>query len=312
MTDRSRAFFISLSILALVLFSAFGTIPVYADDGTTSDSTETATVTGTEPVATEQPTSDPSTVVNDEQQPPADGTTPTTETQPVVEETPLLEQVPDNITVTVVDETGEAQPLVSQDSAEAVLLSDPIWCPAGQAPTPGANGCTQSYTSFTQLLDFLKANEGDAAYQQDGTIYVQQGTYAGGEQSIDFNSYNFTEINKKNLTVTGGWNTTTNEVNSTSSFNVPIIIGSSGNPWGGSVTLNNIIINGAADQTGLTLYSNGNIELSNVEVTNSQNGAEIDAKGNVTINNSKFHKNKEKGADITVWGQCQCLQQRFQ
>src|SRR5512141_810166 len=80
MLARSRAFFISLSILALVLFSAFGTIPVYADDGTTSGSTETTTPAGTDPVATEQPASDPSTV-SDVQQPPADGTT-TTEEQP--------------------------------------------------------------------------------------------------------------------------------------------------------------------------------------------------------------------------------------
>jgi hypothetical protein len=85
---------------------------------------------------------------------------------------------------------------------------------------------------------------GNAAYQGAGTIYVEQGAYAGGESSIDFNSYNLSNIQNFDLTVTGGWNTTTNTVDpaSSSTFNVPIIIGSSTNPWGGSLTINNIQI----------------------------------------------------------------------
>lgn len=286
MSNKFRAFFISLSLLALLAFSAFGTIPAYADDGTTTGSTDTTTTTGT----------DQGTVTTDT------GGQPTADTPPAADTTPLLEQVPDNTTVTVVDASGEALPLASQESADAVTLSDPIWCPATQTvPTPGQNGCTESYTSFTDLLNFLEANQGDAAYQVNGTIYVEQGTYQGGEQTIDFNTHNLNTLQQYDLTVTGGWNTTNNTVNSTSNFSVPIIIGSNGNPWTGSLTLNNIVVNGA-NQTGLTLNSDGNVELSNIEVTNSQNGVDINAGGNVTINNSNIHHNKQKGADITSGG----------
>lgn len=279
MSDRSRAFFISLSVLALLLLSAFGTVPAYADDGTTTGSTDTTTSTGTDQ---------------------GDTTTTTTEqAQPEAAPAPLLEQLPDNTTVTVVDETGEAQPLASTSSAEAVVLSDPIWCPATQTtPTPGANGCTISYGSFTDLLAAIAADP--ANYQVDGTIYVEQGVYLGGEESIDFNdtTFNATNLQQHNLTITGGWDTTTNTVTGTSEFNVPIILGSSSNPWAGSLTLNNLIINGV-NQTGLTLYSDKNVTVSNVEVTDSLNGAEISAGGNVTVEKSKFHNNKNQGANIT-------------
>jgi len=273
MSDKTRAFFLSLSIVALLVFSAVGTIPVYADDGTTTGSTDTTTTTTGTDLGDTSVTGDV---------PPPEIVTP-----------PLLEQLPENTTVTVVDAAGDAQPLASQDSAEAVLLSDPIWCPAGQVPTPGENGCTASFTSFTELLTYLQANETDVVYQQAGTIYVQQGAYLGGEESIDFNSYNFTNLNQQDLTLQGGWDTTDNSVDpaDTSQFTVPIIIGSSSNPWVGSLTLNNLIINGVGDQTGLTLYSQGDIDLSNVEVTNSQNGADVNAGGNVTVKNSKFNNN---------------------
>ena len=205
----------------------------------------------------------------------------------------LLEQVPDNTTVTVLDAEGEAQPLASQESADAILISDPIWCPAGQSPTPGENGCTQSYSSFTELLDFLKANEGDAAYQQAGTIYVQQGAYLGGEASVDFNSYGFSSLNNYNLTVHGGWDTVDNSIDptDTSQFNIPIIIGTSTNPWVGSLTFNNLVISNVSGQTGLTLYSQGDITLSNVVVTDSRSGARLHAGGNVSVSNSEFSNN---------------------
>jgi hypothetical protein len=280
--SKTRVIFLSLTIVALLAFSAVGTIPVYADDGTTTESTDTTTTAGTDPVDTSA----------------------TGDVQPEDVSTPILEQLPENTTVTVIGETGEALPLASQASADAVLLSDPIWCPENQAPTPGEYGCTESYTSFTELLDFLKANEDNLEYQKDGTIYVQQGDYLTDETSIDFNSYEF--ANQKNLTVQGGWNTTDNTLAGTSNFIVPIIIGSSSNPWGGSLTINNIIIDGVEDQAGLTLYSQGDIELSNVEVTNSMDGAVVDASGNVTVKKSKFNKNGSgtivdaNGTDIAI------------
>src|SRR5512138_2245258 len=181
-----------------------------------------------------------------------------------------------------------------------------MWCPVvnGQVTAPGGAGCTQSFTSFTDLLTFLSGN---ASFQGAGTIYVQQGTYNGGETAIDLNSasYNLSNIRNSDLTITGGWNTSTNVVDpaGTSNFTIPILIGTSTNPWGGSLVISNIAINKTSG-TGLTLYSQGDITLSNVTSTNSVNGAgaELNAGGGVNINNSKFDRNKTAGAIIRAGG----------
>jgi len=221
---------------------------------------------------------------------------------------PDLSALPENTSVTVLDSNGQSQPLATQGAADTLAQSDPIWCPAGAAPVPSANGCTQTFTSFTDLLNFLSGN---AAYSGDGTIYVQQGAYNGGESSIDFNATNLSNISNNNLTITGGWNTSTNVVDNTttSNFNVPILIGSGANPWGGTLTINNISISGSTG-TGLTVYTTGDINLTNVSVSgavatsgnSNGSGAELDAGGNVTIDNSKFIGNRTSGATIRSRG----------
>ena len=225
--------------------------------------------------------------------------------EPVVEETgsSILSDVPENTSVTVLNADGQPEPLATESAANAITTtSDPIWCPQGQPPIPGANGCTASFTSFDALLTFLSGN---ASYQGAGTIFVQQGAYNGGESSIDFNSYNLGNISNSDLSVQGGWNTTTNIVDptTTSDFGISILIGSSANPWGGSLTINNIIIRNTSD-TGLVVYSQNDINVSNVQVINSANGggAELNAGGNVTVNNSNFLRNKTTGASIHAGG----------
>ncbi len=215
---------------------------------------------------------------------------------------PVLDAVPENTTVAVLNADGQSEPLATQAAADAIAAtSDPIWCPAGQAPTPGANGCTQSFTSFNALLTFLSGNA--ATYQGAGTIYVQQGNYQGGESNVDFNNYNLSNISNASLTITGGWNTSTNTVDpaATSTFNnVPIFIGSSTNPWGGSLTINNISV-AFPSETGITLYSQGDINLTNVNVINAGTGAgaELNAVGDVTIADSHFDRNKTAGVIIS-------------
>lgn len=313
----------------MLLFSAVGTTTVYADDGPTTATPEAGAtvtsvdgqppVTGTEtPPPTETPVPDTTTVTSVERQLPVSGTettaptgavgTDTTATTsvevslPAVTPEPVLERLPDNTTVTVLSSDGIAMSLASQDAANAIASGyDPIWCPAGQPPIPGANGCTQSFASFDALLTGLSGN---AAYQGAGTIYVQQGAYAGGETSIDFNSssYNLSNIKNFDLTVQGGWNTKNNSVDpaSTTTFKVPIIIGTTANPWGGSLTFNNIYIDQAGGQASLILNSQIDITLTNVEVTRSVsgNGAELNAGRDVNIKDSDFYKNKEAGALI--------------
>jgi parallel beta helix pectate lyase-like protein len=343
MTSKIRSLFLSSTIITVLLFSAVGTTAVYADDDTTADTptaetgrgedtseeatsvpeaTATAEPAAKEGTATEVPATDsveatatPEATATGEPVAPAEDGTPSDpqQTETVVTtveetappaETSILEKVPENTTVSVLDASGQPQPLATQDSANAIeVTSDPVWCPATQTtPTPGANGCTASFTSFDALLTELAGNP---AYQQAGTIYVQQNAYAGGESTIDFNSYDLSNIQNFDLTVTGGWNTTTNVVDpaNSSTFTAPIIIGSSTNPWGGSLTINNISISGT-NGTGLTVYSQNNITLSNVQVSNSVNGsgAELDAGGFVNINNSNFERNRTAGAIIRAGG----------
>lgn len=249
-----------------------------------------------EPVATEPAVTEEAAPVVEEQQP----------AEAATEVETILEQVPDDTTVTVINAEGEAQPLTTQESADAILTGDPIWCPEYQDPTPGANGCTDSFSSFDALLSYLKAHEGEAAYQQSGKIFVQMGTYAGPETTIDFNTYNFQSLNQYNLAIQGGWDTSTTTANSNpanpTKMKAPIVVGTSTNPWVGSLSFDGIqIIN--ANGTGLTLYSAQDITLTNMQVTGSNGGgASLNAGGNVTVDQSKFNNNKKSGAEITAGG----------
>lgn len=374
MSGKTRSFFLSLTIIAVILVSAFGTTSAYADGGTTPDPPPTETSSGSEEAGAEatEPPAAPEEVTAEATEPPTEATAtpeevtaeatateapveetstesaetaevtatpepvateaspteeaaaaqPTKEAAPVVEEaapaaeTTVLDAVPENTTVTIVDENGQMQPLATQAAAEAVATSDPIWCPAGQ-PSNSPN-CTPSFTSFNALLTFLSGN---AAYAGPGTIYVQQGAYLGGESSIDFNSaaYDLTNIRNSALTVTGGWNPTTGLADPTtpSTFsNVPIFIGSSANPWGGSLTLSNIVTsfpnNADPSLNALNLYATGDVTLVNVQVGNApNNGAEVEAGGSVTIVDSSFDRNQKTGAKIKSGGNVTIINSSF-
>jgi hypothetical protein len=356
MYNKIRLFFLSSTAVAVLILSAIGPTPAYADDGPTSGQPvgDTTSVTDPPPIeapATSEPaasnesavTTEPATsseapatsepIAASEPAVPAEApvtseqAAPAPTDEPVIDST-LLEAVPENTTIAVVDSNGETQPLVAQATADAITLSDPIWCPEGQSPTPGSNGCTQSFSSFTQLLTHLQANE--ASYQQAGTIYVQMGTYSGGESSIDFNSYSFTTFNTYNLSIQGGWDTSGDTIDPTvgTSFNAPMVVGTSANPWVGSLTFNNVQFGNISNNTALTAYSQNNITLTDVKITdinngnaatlgstngnvtisggefnNSNTGAEINAGGNVTIqNNVEFKNNKKAGAVIKAGG----------
>jgi hypothetical protein len=309
--------------------------------------TEIAADASTEPTATEEPaadTSEPSAEatavpvteeaatalpVTEEAAPATEEATAPTEAAPSTEEvaapteaapaedTAVLNDVPENTTVQVVNADGQSEPLATQAAAEAIATtSDPIWCPAGQAPIPSTNGCTQSFTSFTALLTFLSGN---AAYSGPGTIYVQQGAYQGGESTVDFNNYNLSNISNADLTITGGWNTSSNTVDSTapSTFNnTSIVIGSSTNPWAGSLTLTNLTLNfnpTGQSGTGITLYAQNNINIADVSVMNSATGAgaELNAGIDVNIRDSKFDRNKTAGAIIRAGRDVSILRSSF-
>ncbi|HJS18221.1 MAG TPA: hypothetical protein VJ785_05720 [Anaerolineales bacterium] len=317
MSTKLRTTFLSLAIITVLVFSAVSPLTVYADDGPPPEETPTAVTdkpddTSTEEASeTEKSTEEATDPQATETAVPAEGEVAPAEAEVAAE--PVLTEVPENTAVTVLDANGDAQPLATEAAADAIATSDPIWCPGAQAPTPGQNGCTQSFTSFDDLLTHMSGN---VAYQGIGTIYVQQGTYSGNDPNhvIDFNSaaYDLSNISNSNLTVTGGWNTSNNTIDPSapSTFtNYSIIIGSSTNPWGGSLTISNISMNlsGVTDpqfQTdGMTLHTDGDIWLSNISVTVApNNGVELHAGGDVNVINSSFERNRQRGALIRAAG----------
>jgi hypothetical protein len=332
MSGKTRSSLLSLTIIAVILFSAFGTTRAYADGGTTTETSSTEVTNQTDEASTE--TAVPTEVTAEATAIPAEAPTETSETTvqeaaPATTEEaaptePVLAAVPENTEVTVVDASGEAQPLATQEAAEAIAASDPIWCPEGAGPTPGANGCTGSFTSFNDLLTFLSGN---TTYQGAGTIYVEQGNYNGNDPGgvIDFSSpgYDLSNIRNSNLTLQGGWNTSDGSTTGTSNFtDTRILIGSSPTDrWGGSVAINNITMTfsnpGAAipatAENALTVYATGDVSLADVDISNAPSaGAEIDAGGGVTIERSKFHRNKTAGAIVRSGGNVAIRDSEFQ
>ena len=64
----------------------------------------------------------------------------------------------ENTEIVVLDEQGQALVLGSQAAMTAIGNSDPGWCPASvTTPTPGANGCSVSYASITDILAAMQA-----------------------------------------------------------------------------------------------------------------------------------------------------------
>lgn len=349
MSLKPRASLLSLALILGLVFSAIGPSIVYADGDTTpSPTSKEATSDPTEVVATSEPTEtvvatdpqptkdvapvgeatevtsnpddatatpppteeaavDPATTVDSQS---TEAPAPAEESTTAKTDSSVLESVPDNTAVAVLDADGNTEPLATQAAADAISTSDPIWCPGNQAPTPGANGCTQSFNSFDALLTFLSGN---STYQGAGTIYVQQGAYQGNDPNhvINFNSpsYNLSNINQSNLTITGGWNTSNNTIdaaNPTTFNGYSILIGSSANPWGGSLTITNIVVTDATN--GIEVHTTQSVNIGNSRFdANHRTGAIIRAGQDVNIANSSFSnpgvpRSQRVGLDIVSGG----------
>jgi hypothetical protein len=203
-----------------------------------------------------------------------DGTPPPdpTEVAPVVvEEVPtvpeILDQAPEGTEIVVLNSDGSTEPLATQAAAEAIVTSDPIWCPAVQTtPTPGTNGCTIAHSDFTSLL-------ADSTISGPGTVYIENGSYAGPETSIQFDGSTLTTWGA--LTLDGGWDLTLLSPDyatqiGTSTFTVPIFVTN----WGTDVTLNDINIDLTSytpDSYGLRVVTTGDNIISNAITVNNVN-----------------------------------------
>jgi hypothetical protein len=98
-------------------------------------------------------------------------------------------------------------------------------------------------------------------------------------------------INQSDLTITGGWDPSGNTIDSAnpSTFSgYSILIGSSGNPWGGSLTISNIVVTNSPT-TGIELYATEDVNMRDSKFDqNRRTGAIIRAGQNVNILDSSF------------------------
>ena len=328
-TQRNRTQVWAVIVLVTMLLSLFSPAQtVFADDATPpADSSEVVdapadgeTVPAAEAPAVEEPASDEAVTEEPVVTEPVATEEPVTEVQateatptdvnPTENNSAILSQLPENTDVVVLDEQGETLPLASQDAADIVQLADPIWCPEGQAPTVGLNGCTNSFTSFSNLLNNMNDpnpsnwNNG-VNYNQNGIIYLERSSGSGttititSPVTIDIATYpNIFSFSNNNLTVQGGWRPSNGSLTDQTTFNAAYLqIGTGANPWGGNVTVNNLLLQNVSSSNSLTVYTNGgNITLNNVDVsqqTGTQFTAFLDSNsGDITVQNgSSFDGN---------------------
>jgi hypothetical protein len=206
----------------------------------------------------------------------------------------------DHTKVVILDKNGQAVSLASEKALEIITNSDPIWCPAGQAPTPGANGCTISYLTLADLI----ASEG-ANIAADGTIWITAGI-AADSNTISMDGSILSSWSNYALTLQGGWSGIIgdNGILSNSVFFAPIVI----DGWNNDVTINNLNLQGTSTPSlntsgRLLIDTTGDITINESQFTNSpENFAAvlIAENTNVTINNSSFSDNSLNGLALNA------------
>ena len=297
-----------LFLIVILLANALNVQSVRAD-GETPTEPPVATDVVTEPPAVDTPepaTETPEPVVPTQEpveaspvpQEPTASPAPVVETVPEATEEPevqvVLSQAIENTDIVVLDEDGQAMVLGSQETANALVTSDPVWCPENvQVPTPGANGCSPSYASIAELLAAMQSNP--LAFSQNGTIFLEQTTGAGFTTPlvIDDSSSSlgsaYNTLNIFNLSIQGGWNPSTGSTSGQTAFSGSYVqVGSLNNPWFGSLSINNIAVFGSNVEEGAIQIFASDISLTDVNASyNVGNGISITAseQGTVSLNN---------------------------
>lgn len=275
-----------------------------------SDSTGTEPATPVEtsmttPEPVEEAASDPVTSTAEPVQ---------TTTAVATEEPALLDvqqEIPQDTSIVVLDANGQPVPLAAQDAAEIIANSDPVWCPAGQAPTIGANGCSGSYSTLADLVSAL-----GPSISQDGTIWITAGPVADSA-AVAINGSTYPTWSNYKLGLQGGWCGLDGVicVVDSSVFSVPISISNWNNDvairlvdvQNGNLTLSNI--NGNVDLGYINSFngptpSDGNIVLSRVSgnVSIGYVNAPRISISNSTITNGGSISLSSVGADVYING----------
>ncbi len=248
MKKQNHVYLMSLITLFTLLANLAFPATAYADDETP-------------PPPTEEPA-----------QPPLNEST--EEVLPAQEELVIAEflgGIPDETEVVVLNENGDIEPLATEEAAEIIVESDPMWCPAGT--TTVTADCVYAGT-VTALLPLLASKDGD------GTIYFfTPVTYNTNDVTFDGLNADIDQLADNSLTLQGGWNGTTTlgstiSFSGPSVFSVPVKIYN----WAGSVTVNDFTVSGAGD-TGLFIDN-------------------TDDTGTVTIQDGDFSNNSGAGVGV--------------
>jgi hypothetical protein len=277
MRNGKGAQFLFASISVILILSFFGTAAVRADDGTPPPPSEED--------LTPPPTSDVLDMPEAEQQ---------DVTNESISLPELQEQLPENTSVVVmIDE--QIEPLVTQQATNAFIVGDPIWCPAGASPVPGAGGCTSSYASLLDLIEDIE-NLTISEPAADGTVWIMDGADASSSNIIfDGSPAGFLTWRDFQLTLQGGWDgSAAGNIIGNSNFSVPIYI----LDWGASVTINNISINNTGS-AGLEVDTSGDVVLDVVSsLGNDTSGFYIEAGGSISANNVIARNNDANGGEF--------------
>jgi hypothetical protein len=211
----------------------------------------------------------------------------------------ILEAAPEGTEVVVVDADGEEVPLDTLEAVEVIAASDPVWCP--DTVSLGDPLCTQGAdnATITTLLAAL-ANPTNG-YAGAGTIYFQEGAYAGGETNVFISSSALPNLTA--LTLSGGWDIAgTGTQTGVTTFIIPIVIN-----WNNDVTIEDIVVDFAAPSSnnGVYVSTTGDISLDGVTTNNGSTGADLSnyaGTGDVDVANSSFNNSTNTGLRIESSG----------
>ena len=293
---------IAAILLMVILFSALFNVPAALADGETPTEPAVATEVSAEPTALpEESSTTPEAGQSATPEPPASPEPVAPQSTPTAA---ILADVPADTSVVVLDGQGSPLVLGTQETAEAVVKSDPVWCPEGQFP--GGLGCSANFASITDLLTAMRTNPG--AFASNGTIFLEHSgntTFTTPlilDDSAGSLSSAFATLSSFNLSVRGGYNggTGSGSVGGTQAlFNNEgyILIGSLANPWVGNIRLEDIEVRDASLATSITVYtSSGDITFDDVDVAEQTGDKYLvylhSLSGDINIGNgSNFHGN---------------------
>jgi hypothetical protein len=281
----------SAIVIFVFITSLFSTVPAFADDSTPPPATEEPVLppteepaAETEPAPTDQPEVDPTST------PEAVDPAPTPEVDTPAE---VLESAPEGVNVVVLDENGDALPLVTEEAAQIIMAGDPMWCPEGVTPgTDTLDQCTPAYADFASLITELDSG----GYAGNGTIYVAY-DYAQSEGLIYINHDSTGLLSLADLVIQGGWDfgndgMYNNDPSSQSTLDGTWLYIDN---WVGNVTINNLFI-ANSNEDGLVIVNDGDVNLDQVNVDDSDlSGAYIISTGDVNVSNSDFTNNGAEG-----------------